>query len=1307
MIRLAKALAPTARAVTVKLWQVFLILVVLTAVLVGVARVVLPELSAYRNQAVAWAEEALGQPVSISGMSLHWRGFGPQLILQDAALLGTDNSKPLRFTEIRIDFGLLDALLTGVAAPRRITIVGATLRIERRADGSVVIAGLGTPATAPEHGKAAALLLPWRLSLQDSELIWDDQLLGTKRLHLHLTKAQFAHDGERHQIDIELDLPKGAGRVRLSADATGAPGSPDTWEARFYIASDNLLLPALLKPHQPENYHLQQGRADFELWGRWQAGSVKQLLGRLDLQDLQLSHQQSPQPQSLNIEQLAGRFQWRREDQGWRFDAADIRFQQAGRPEQKSNLSIVSQSRVLHIELDALELADLHAVAAILPLPDGASDALAGLQPQALITQLAVDYDRTTDTPDWRISGHFNHLQTLPWRDIPGVKNLSGRVEANPTSGAVLLDSQQTELNFKGLFRAPFQLQQLSGLLQWERLPDAGWRIRSGELTATNSDLETRTRLLMDIPGAAEQSIFLDLQTDFANGTVSSTRHYLPVGIMDDEVIDWLDRALVSGHLTSGSCVVRGHLRDFPYSNHKGRFEVLFGVEDLVLDYFPDWPRLEEVATEVRFLNDRFDAWIVDGKILNSDIKEAHGWIDRLSKGTPFKLAGKVTGPLGDNLRLLRETPLAEDFAATVAGMQAEGDTQVAVDFTIPLDDADPQPFRIDGKVSFKDSTLHLNEWQLSLTKMQGDLLFDEEGIRAKDIQAQALDTVVHVDLQASPTLPDATQATVRAHVAMATLAERFPGMGLEMLDGATDWMLQLDIPNRVAQSDATVLISAASDLVGIAIDLPAPLGKTAADVRHLQLTTSLGSAPLQPLQGRYGDILDLSLLLDLDAPGILQRGELRLGGGKAVLPESDEVRLYARLDKFDLAPWLDSAKEHAAFGAAGPVPFSVVDIAIKQLHRDELILSDAAARLRHEDGGWSGHIASSMFEGELTIPADLKQGTLSLQMSRIELNYRPEEGENGGTTQQQADPVPGQQPFLDPRDFPAIALKSDQLIINGQDLGSVVLNIGKKPEGLSLEQAGIGSERLKVTASGSWFQIPGKEPETALEFYLDLPKAGDLLTDMNITHNIQGASAKIDGDLKWKGGPHRISVQGLEGELRVDIGKGSILEVNPGIGRIFGLLNLTSFQRRLSLDFSDIYAKGFGFDRMLGSVRLLNGDAITDNFQIDGPAAKILLSGRVGLVKRDLEQTIVVAPQVSSSVTLATAIANPAAGAALFLAQSLMGENLDRITSYRYTVTGSWDEPEFSEKKSLFFAPSEDAASSKNPHSPEQNTSP
>ena len=518
-----------------------------------------------------------------------------------------------------------------------------------------------------------------------------------------------------------------------------------------------------------------------------------------------------------------------------------------------------------------------------------------------------------------------------------------------------------------------------------------------------------------------------------------------------------------------------------------------------------------------------------------------------------------------------------------------------------------------------------------------------------------------------------------------------FSGMGLDMLDGATDWTLQLNIPNKVAQSGAAVLISAKSDLAGIAIDLPAPLGKTATETRTFQLSTSISKEPLQPLKVHFGGILDLSLLLDASDGDTmaLQRGELRLGGEQAILPDGEGLRLHARLDEFDVTPWLDKASSQQEDSkTADEIPFSAVDIAIKQLHKDELTLNDVTVQLAHNDDSWDGRIATSQFDTQVIIPTDLKSNAIRINTDQIKLDFKPNKDEKTEETEQTETEteIPSEQ-LLDPRDFPAIYLESKHLILNDQDLGEVQLDIQKTDTGLSLEKSQIKSEQLTLDISGSWTK-EAHTPKSRLKFDLFSPEIGELLADMNITHNIQGASASINGELSWRGGPHLISMQSITGKVATDIGKGSILEVNPGIGRIFGLLNLTAFQRRLSLDFSDFYEKGFGFDRIQGSFTLRDGDAETENLQIDGPAAKIMVTGRTGLVKQDLNQHIIVAPQITSSVTLATAIANPAAGAALFLAQSFMGEKLDKITSYQYRATGTWDKPIFSEKESVFFSP-------------------
>jgi uncharacterized protein YhdP len=97
----------------------------------------------------------------------------------------------------------------------------------------------------------------------------------------------------------------------------------------------------------------------------------------------------------------------------------------------------------------------------------------------------------------------------------------------------------------------------------------------------------------------------------------------------------------------------------------------------------------------------------------------------------------------------------------------------------------------------------------------------------------------------------------------------------------------------------------------------------------------------------------------------------------------------------------------------------------------------------------------------------------------------------------------------------------------------------------------------------------------------------------------------------------------------------------------------------------------------MSGHFVVMDGDAYTSDFTIKGSSATIAITGRTGLVDRDYDQMVTVTPQVSSSLPIAGAIAGgPAVGAAVFLAEKLVGKEFNRMTEVQYHVSGSWDNP-------------------------------
>ncbi len=157
------------------------------------------------------------------------------------------------------------------------------------------------------------------------------------------------------------------------------------------------------------------------------------------------------------------------------------------------------------------------------------------------------------------------------------------------------------------------------------------------KIVANNSDIKTQTRLRLQIYHDPKRSPALDLQTDFNNGKASATRHYLPTGIMDEKVVAWLDKSIVSGKVLQGSAIFRGSIDEFPFYKNTGHFEVLFNVEDLTLDYQPGWPHIEQLAAEVRFHNNSLYIRKGSGKMLNSRLRNLYARIDDLENSSPLK----------------------------------------------------------------------------------------------------------------------------------------------------------------------------------------------------------------------------------------------------------------------------------------------------------------------------------------------------------------------------------------------------------------------------------------------------------------------------------------------------------------------------------------------------------------------------------------------------------------------------------------------------------------------------------------------
>jgi uncharacterized protein YhdP len=282
------------------------------------------------------------------------------------------------------------------------------------------------------------------------------------------------------------------------------------------------------------------------------------------------------------------------------------------------------------------------------------------------------------------------------------------------------------------------------------------------------------------------------------------------------------------------------------------------------------------------------------------------------------------------------------------------------------------------------------------------------------------------------------------------------------------------------------------------------------------------------------------------------------------------------------------------------------------------------------------------------------------------------------------------------PADMPELNLSIGKLRVDDIKFGNALLETARSTNTVEVKQLVVSSKMIELRATGNW---RGKRGLDRCWFDIEISngRLDRLLEAFDYAEEVEGGELSGSIHAGWQGAPWDFEPGRAEGRLYLDIRDGQLQSVKPGAGRVFGLVGLHTLPRRLSLDFSDLFRKGFSFDRIEGNFVLDGGNAYTDDLQIEGPAARIDITGRIGLAEQDYDQLVTVMPNLSSSLPLAGVLAGgPAVGAALLIADQLLDSEIDGMAVQRYAVTGPWSEPVYEKlgekkKKPLTSDPLED----------------
>ena len=1028
---------------------------------------------------------------------------------------------------------------------------------------------------------------------------------------------------------------------------------------------------------------------------------------------------------------------------------------------------------------DRLDLPLLAALAERLPIGAGLRDLLRQLDPEGSVSALDARWDGPLDQPrSWSAKAGVRGLAIAAAASPetggigrPGWRGADLQIDANQGGGQADLRLADGQLTLPGVFeQAVVPLSQFAARLQWTLTPAAAAgappAVQLKVLDASFDNADARGTLLATwntgqgagfgkggrLPGV------LRLEGRLAEGRATQVARYLPLGIGPETRL-WAQRAVRGGELRDVSFRVQGDLWDFPFVNKRdGDFRIAGQMKDVTLAPVPSvppggsepawespWPTFGNISGELVFERDAMRFARTRGTLWGLALDEVSGGIRVLSaEPALLEVDGLVRGPLADLLRVVRGTPLAEATGHQLGATTASGNGELRLGLAVPL--GRTAGTQLKASLQLPGNDLRLRPDLPLLANARGRIeashkggqtggqtgvqTGSQTGVQISGLRAQLLGGEVMVDggsqADGSLKLVLGGQASADALRRATELGPLLPRLA-QRLQGQATYRLQTTIRNGQAEWQL------ASNLQGLAIDLPAPLGKPAEQALALRASSApepRGAAGALPREVSREVSRDPPRDLPRDPPRDLPRDWLRLELGAlrgqllvesgptgarplrsawswdAPLPEPVAGgRAVLALPRLDTDAWRSALAPGAATGAAagfGTAAAAAVAVAADdnawlpqalQLSTAELLiggrrLSGVVLDLQRLppaaiDAGdtWRAQFKTDQAAGTLEYRQARNAaapGRLRARLSRLSL---PDEVAGPAAADPVAQIVDRAGPTL-----PALDIEVADFELRGRKLGALALQAANRPApadpaGRSewqLTRLRLKNDDATLNADGRWEAVPGQaRRRMVLGFELDVANGGALLERLGFGKVLRGATGKLAGTLGWDGSPLAFDLPSLGGRLALDMRGGQFLQMDPGAARLLGVMSLQALPRRLLLDFRDVFQQGFAFDTATASVLISGGVASTENLRLRGLQALVAMAGTADIGHETQDLHVVVVPELNAgSASLAYAAVNPAVGLGAFVGQWLLREPLRLASAREFRITGRWDAP-------------------------------
>ncbi len=1223
-----------------------------------------PWISQYKVQLESELSEILGEKVNIETMETGWYWFEPVIRLNHVEL-SHGAKQDLRIKQLIIGINLWSSLRQWQLQPGILLADGLNLDFNQ-ANGKWQIKGLNRVGGSNNGLSINSLpaLLRWilnqqRIDFKDSQMTL--HLQGGAVIPIASACLSIENDQGVYKIKATAKMKQTVpselqilGTLQLNAeDLKQSKGS-------IYIDINHALL-TQWQSLLPKNFqYFESGNGRFQAWINLKSGKLQNVQGKVSLSNTAF---EIPMSDRLYfIQKFSGQFAWHPSNGGWIFKSNDVMLKIHGENFKNQSLTLVydNSQKSYQLASPSLDLKLLHFVPVIWPksIQPFINEQMIGTMNHlnAAIDRQGLTHLFTQFNLD-RLNNTKSHWQA-EW--------IAGVIDWHRDGGKLKLNSTKSKFLFQNY--PPLLELAISAELNWHR-EGKKWAIDKIYSSIKHKNLQMSNAGQAVIGDNLADST-LDITSQFIINNGEFWQPFIPDNVMQKGLKDWLTKDIKHIGKIVGELTLKGKLADFPFEHSKGQFLVQTSFSDLALVPMSGWPTATDLSGSVTVKGRRLEAAIFQGKFGENFVDQIKLSVDNLGLDKEvLRLHTQVESEGKSIVEYIVSTPLAAHLSA-LKKIHVQGSLAVDLQLEVPLFNHE-LPVYLLGDVTLKNNELIVmhDGIKFPLHRGYGHILFNEHGLTTGDLNGLLWNQPMNIQLKSEQLNPDPFLAvSLDGTASVDAISKLIPSPFWQFISGKAHINADLKITNKDTDLDSFYI---RSDLKGIEINLPAPLHKSAEVELPSEIRISFNPAIGFRKEVKIGNIVSANMWYSVRENHVeLNRGEIRLGGAKAVLPGNQGVQIVGTLPALTIGPWqrvlMQFPEQNQGSDFRDKLRF--IDIRLGHL----LILNQQFDKLacqisQTQPGKWQLKVKQKNLDMNVTYYS--YRNFLTGIINR--LNW---------TTTPNSDDLTSD---LSPLDLPSINLKINSLNINKISLGQAAIEGHSLPDRWQLELLTLTSPYYQLYMSGDW-QLVGSKNKTNIAGRMQFNNLGKALSQWHIKPVVSAKWGQIDFNSNLSKSPFDLDLSSISANLKVQFSNGVVTELSKvteekiGLGKLLSILSLQTIPRRLQLDFSDLSNKGYSFDKFLGKFTLNKGKLTTGSSEIDGPVACANIKGSLDLIKQTYSVKLRIVPHITASLPVVATIAGgPIAGAVTWVVSKIINQEMQRVTGYTYKIDGPWHNPQ------------------------------